>query len=129
MSLAEAVERGSKESRKRERKRKKSAGYQASRRQMEKWIGRCGRGVAGGVGATGWAEKYRTAGGGIAGVSADRRQDKSRARMQGSKRSRRARRRKEEKRREEKGNQEKSWCRCEVCDDAASGSELALAGC
>lgn len=73
---------------------------------MEKWIGRCGHGVAGGVGATGLAEKYRTAGGGFAGVCADHRQDKSRraAASDAGKQAKAAGRLREEKGREEKGS-------------------------
>lgn len=94
-----------------------------------KWIGRCGHGVAGGVGATGLVEKYRTAGGGIAGVSADRRQDKSR-RAAASDAGKQAmlQAEQERNRREREWKRWCRWCRCEVCDDAASESDLALAG-
>lgn len=90
MSLAEAVERGSKESRKERRRRRNQPDIRRVGDGWRKWIGRCGHGVAGGVGATGLAEKYTTAGGGIAGVGADRRQDRV-SEMQGSKRGCRTR--------------------------------------
>lgn len=62
MSLAEAVERGSKESRKERGKRRNQPDIRRVGDGWRKWIGRCGHGVAGGVGATGLAEKYTTAG-------------------------------------------------------------------